>query len=75
MRLDAKAIEKTSKDNEDKYLAIVEDNPKWSYASGHVGVPNAVFRGEPFWGEDRIDELLWRLKTNSLNARQRTPVQ
>jgi hypothetical protein len=35
----------------------------------------AVFRGEPFWGEDRIDELFWRLKTNSLNARQRTPVQ
>jgi 2-hydroxychromene-2-carboxylate isomerase len=73
--LDAKAIEKKAKDNEDKYLAIVEDNQKWCHASGHGGVPNAVFRGEPFWGQDRIDELLWRLKRNGLTARQRTPVQ
>jgi hypothetical protein len=41
--LDAKAIEKKAKDNEDKYLAIVEDNQKWSHASAHGGVSNAVF--------------------------------
>jgi 2-hydroxychromene-2-carboxylate isomerase len=40
--LDAKAIEKKAKDNEEKYLAIVEDNQKWCHASGHGGVPNAV---------------------------------
>ena len=37
-------------DNEDKYLAMVEKNQKGRHASGPGGVPNAVFRGEPFWG-------------------------
>lgn len=67
--LDAKAIEKKAKDNEGKYLAVVEENQKWCHASGHGGVPNAVFRGEPFWGQDRIDQLLWRLKRNGLTER------
>lgn len=72
--LDADAIEKQAKDDEDKYLAIVLENQKWCHASGHGGVPNAVFRGEPFWGQDRIDQLLWRLKQNGLTERQRPAV-
>ena len=67
--LDADAIEKKAKDNEAKYLAIVEENQKWCHASGNGGVPNAVFRGEPFWGQDRIDQLVWRLKFNGLTER------
>lgn len=31
-------------------------------ASGHWGVPTMVFKGEPFFGQDRFDVLLWRLK-------------
>ena len=30
-------------------------------AAGHWGVPTMVFRGEPFFGQDRIDTLRWRL--------------
>ena len=30
-------------------------------ASGHWGVPTLVFRNEPFFGQDRIDTLRWRL--------------
>ena len=73
--LDAKAMEPKAKDNEEKYLAIVEDNQKWCHASGHGGVPNAVFRGEPFWGQDRIGQLIWRLTINGLTERQRVPVK
>jgi 2-hydroxychromene-2-carboxylate isomerase len=69
--LDAKAIQKKAKDNEAKYLAVVEKNQEWCHASGHGGVPNAVFRGEPFWGQDRIDTLVWRLKKNGLTERQK----
>jgi 2-hydroxychromene-2-carboxylate isomerase len=69
--LDAKSIEKKAKKNEDKYLAVVEKNQEWCHASGHGGVPNAVFRGEPFWGQDRIDYLVWRLKQNGLTERQK----
>lgn len=29
--------------------------------SGHWGVPTMVVRGEPFFGQDRIDTLRWRL--------------
>ncbi len=30
-------------------------------AAGHWGVPTMVFEGEPFFGQDRIDTLRWRL--------------
>ncbi|WP_418152111.1 DsbA family protein [Litorimonas sp. RW-G-Af-16] len=30
-------------------------------AAGHWGVPTMVVRGEPFFGQDRIDTLRWRL--------------
>ena len=39
-------------------------------AAGHWGVPTAVFMGEPFFGQDRIDVLIWRLKENGLRQRQ-----
>jgi 2-hydroxychromene-2-carboxylate isomerase len=36
-------------------------------ASGHWGVPTMVFKGEPFFGQDRFDVLLWRLKQEEGN--------
>jgi len=36
-------------------------------ASGHWGVPTMVFEGEPFFGQDRIDTLRWRLCTAGLS--------
>jgi len=38
-------------------------------AAGHWGVPTFVFEGEPFFGEDRIDTLRWRLGKNGLQRR------
>ena len=38
-------------------------------AAGHWGVPTCAFRGEPFFGQDRLDVLLWRLKLNGLEER------
>lgn len=31
-------------------------------AAGHWGVPTMVLRGEPFFGQDRVDLFRWRLK-------------
>jgi len=73
--LDGKAIVKKATQNQDKYIAVVEKNQEWCHASGHGGVPNAVFRGEPFWGQDRIEALIWRMKQNGLTERERPPVQ
>lgn len=38
-------------------------------AAGHWGVPTLVFEGEPFFGQDRIDVALWRLRQAGLRER------
>lgn len=41
--------------------AVIEDNQAAQDKGGHWGVPLMVFEGEPFFGQDRIDMLEWRL--------------
>jgi 2-hydroxychromene-2-carboxylate isomerase len=43
------------------HLEEIERNQDALDAAGHWGVPTMVFRGEPFFGQDRIDTLRWRL--------------
>ena len=38
-------------------------------AEHHWGVPTMVFNDEPFFGQDKIELLIWRLKQNGLTAR------
>ena len=38
-------------------------------AAGHWGVPTLVFEGEPFFGQDRIDLAVWRMKQRGLTRR------
>lgn len=42
-------------------LQEVERNQEALTAAGHWGVPTMVVRDEPFFGQDRIDTLRWRL--------------
>ena len=35
------------------------------YACGHWGVPLFSWQGEPFYGQDRLDQLRWRIETAS----------
>lgn len=37
--------------------------------AGHWGVPLFVFKDEPFFGQDRLDHLLWRMKQAGLKER------
>ena len=37
--------------------------------AGHWGVPTLVFGGEPFFGQDRIELALWRMKQAGLAPR------
>jgi len=53
----------------DKYENIIQENQKAHQASGHWGVPTMAFEGEPFFGQDRLDVLLWRLKQRGLKER------
>lgn len=53
----------------EKYEAIIQQNQAAHEAAGHWGVPTMVFDGEPFFGQDRIEVLLWRLKQRGLSRR------
>jgi 2-hydroxychromene-2-carboxylate isomerase len=44
------------------HLEEIERNHQALEAAGHWGVPTMVFRGEPFFGQDRIETLRWRLQ-------------
>jgi 2-hydroxychromene-2-carboxylate isomerase len=43
------------------HRAAVEESQDALAQAGHWGVPTFVLGGEPFFGEDRIDTLRWRL--------------
>jgi 2-hydroxychromene-2-carboxylate isomerase len=45
---------------------LVERNEAELRAAGHWGVPTFVFDGEPFFGQDRVPQLLWRLAQRGL---------
>jgi len=51
------------------HLEEIERNHAGLEAAGHWGVPTMVVRGEPFFGQDRLDLLLWRLKKAGLKER------
>lgn len=49
--------------------AEIERNQRDLEAAGHWGVPTMVFEGEPFFGQDRIDLLVWRMRQRGLRER------
>ena len=53
----------------DRLDAAIDVNHTALEGAGHWGVPTCAFRGEPFFGQDRLDVLLWRLKQNGLEER------
>ncbi|GGE54543.1 DSBA oxidoreductase [Halopseudomonas oceani] len=46
---------------EGSQLTEIEANQRALEKAGHWGVPTFVFRDEPFFGQDRVDTLRWRL--------------
>ena len=46
----------------DRLEAEIDANQNAQNEGGHWGVPLMVFEGEPFFGQDRIDLLEWRLE-------------
>ena len=50
------------------HLGEIEANQDALDAAGHWGVPTMVIRGEPFFGQDRVDTLRWRLSQYGLGA-------
>lgn len=50
------------------FMLEVEQNQKQLEEAGHWGVPTMVYNSEPFFGQDRINTLRWRLDKQGLKA-------
>jgi 2-hydroxychromene-2-carboxylate isomerase len=67
--LDGAALERDAVADSARLDAIIEGNETAQNNAGHWGVPLFVFDGEPFFGQDRIDHLIWRMKQHGLRER------
>lgn len=67
--LDLSALDARIASEPQHFVDVIEGNQSALEAAGHWGVPTMVFEGEPFFGQDRLDLLLWRLKGAGLEER------
>ncbi len=67
--LDLAELESRIEADTSKYDALIASNEEAQEKGGHWGVPLMVFDGEAFFGQDRIDLLLWRMKQKGLKER------
>jgi 2-hydroxychromene-2-carboxylate isomerase len=68
--LDLAELDRRAESESERLDAVIEDNQAALASAGHWGVPTFVFDGEPFFGQDRIELLIWRLKQAGLQRRQ-----
>lgn len=54
----------------DAHEAKIQANQEAHFKAGHWGVPTCVFEGEPFFGQDRLSHLKWRLEQHGLERRR-----
>lgn len=59
--LDLAALDAAILANPRKYDSIIEASQRDQEAAGHWGVPLMVYDAEPFFGQDRVELLLWRM--------------
>jgi 2-hydroxychromene-2-carboxylate isomerase len=67
--LDLAALDAAVAADEAHFRASIETNQADQRKGGHYGVPLMVLEGEPFFGQDRFDQLVWRLNQKGLRAR------
>jgi 2-hydroxychromene-2-carboxylate isomerase len=67
--LDLDALEHTIAAEAESLDAEIARNEADQKLAGHWGVPLFAFEGEPFFGQDRLDHLVWRMKQHGLQER------
>lgn len=60
--LDLAELDARQEVESERLTEVIEENQSAQDAGGHWGVPLMVLDGEPFFGQDRIDLLEWRLE-------------
>jgi 2-hydroxychromene-2-carboxylate isomerase len=66
---DAPAIERAVEQDPASFDAEIARNEQDQKHAGHWGVPLFVFADEPFFGQDRLDHLIWRMRQHGLKER------
>ena len=69
--LDWTALDQRERAETRQLDAAIARNEVEQAASGHWGVPLMVFGGEPFFGQDRVEALVWRMQQQGLTLRGR----
>ncbi|MEM8798567.1 MAG: DsbA family protein [Pseudomonadota bacterium] len=59
--LDLAGLDETIRAEQNRLDEAIAANEAAQTKAGHWGVPLMVYRGEPFFGQDRFDSLLWRI--------------
>lgn len=67
--LDMDELDAAAAREADRLEAVIAANEASQKAAGHWGVPLMAFEGEPFFGQDRVDHLIWRMKQQGLRKR------
>jgi len=67
--LDGAALLAEAEDRAEAIDVEIRANEAAQEAAGHGGVPLMVFEGEPFFGQDRLELLLWRMQQRGLRER------
>ena len=67
--LDAAALEHEAEANAAELDAEIAANEADQRKAGHWGVPLFVFDNEPFFGQDRLEHMLWRMRQHGLSER------
>ncbi|WP_370179578.1 2-hydroxychromene-2-carboxylate isomerase [Alteriqipengyuania sp.] len=67
--LDLDALDSEIESEADALDAEIAANQHALEDAGHWGVPTLVFDGEPFFGQDRIEMVKWRMEQKGLEQR------
>jgi len=70
--LDPVALEGEVEREPERLDGVIEENQRAHHEVGHWGVPTFAFEGEPFYGQDRLELLVWRMRQKGLEPRGAT---
>ena len=71
--IDWATIDQAERNNGEALNTAIAASEAAQNSSGHWGVPLMVFEKEPFFGQDRISALIWRLGQRGLRPRRDAP--
>jgi 2-hydroxychromene-2-carboxylate isomerase len=68
--LDMDELDAAAEKEKTRLETVITENEAAQKAAGHWGVPLMAFEGEPFFGQDRVDHLVWRMEQHGLEKRR-----